>query len=66
MIKDETVGDVINALQQQESFVENPDVVDSHRVQAWRGPKSPIQDEQEFIKNELGIPVRIVVEGSSN
>ena len=57
---DKTFGDVINALQQQESFVENPDVVDSHRVQALRGPKSPIQDEQEFSKNELGIPVRIV------
>lgn len=60
MIKDETFGDVIFALQQQESFVENPDVVDSHRVQALRGPKSPIQDEQEFSKNELGISVRIV------
>ena len=57
----------MNALQQQESFVENVDEVDdSHRVQAWSGPKSPIQDEQEFIKNELGIPVIIVVEGSSN
>ena len=54
------MGDVINALQQQESFVENPDDVDNHRVQALRGPKSPIQDEQEFSKNELGIPVRIV------
>ena len=57
---DKTFGDVINALQQQESFVENPDDVDNHRVQALRGPKSPIQDEQEFSKNELGIPVRIV------
>ena len=51
---------MINALQQQESFVENPDVVDNHRVQALCGHKSPIQDEQEFSKNELGFPGRIV------
>ena len=50
----------MNALQQQESFVENPDDVDNHRVQALRGTKSPIQDEQEFSKNELEILVRIV------
>jgi hypothetical protein len=35
LIKDGTFGDVMNALQQQESFVENADEVDdSHRVQA--------------------------------
>ena len=48
---------MINALQQQESFVENPDVVDSHRLQALRRPKSPIQDEQEFILEADGGPL---------
>lgn len=48
MIKDKIFGDVINALQQQKSFVENPDDVDSHKVQALREPKRPIQDEQEL------------------
>ena len=51
------MGDVINALQQQESFVENADVVDSHRLQALRRPKSPIQDEQEFILEADGGPL---------
>ena len=48
---------MINALQQQESFVENPDDVDNHRVQALRGTKSPIQDEQEFILEADGGPL---------